>query len=350
MAAVGAAGERRGRSPAPILPSVATVSVVVPAYNASAFLDAALASVAAQSRPADEVVVVDDASSDGTGAVAERWADVLPLVLVRKPENEGLGAARRDGIARSSGDLLALLDADDYWLPDHLEVMVACYERHGGIISASGYHWVPEERLGSVAWNELAPVPSHDRQRHQILRWNFLLSNVLISREDYQAAGGFRDLRSDEDWDLWIRMIRDGARVTVPDTVTTFFRKRTGSLSSSEQLLAFDVRVLEELLETAAPEERPVVEGALRRRRARMRLLQGYDLARCGAIGPARREWLRAALQDRSFRGGLSTVDGSVALRALLCAIAPRRVVDHRDRRAADPDKLARRVAKARRH
>ena len=309
------------------------VTVVIPAYNAAPFLAAALSSVAAQSRPADEVVVVDDGSTDETTTIARAWADQLPLVLVVKEANEGLGAARRDGIDTSSGDLLALLDADDYLLPDHLEVLVGWYERHGGIVAASGYRWVPGQRMAQRAWNEIAPVPSPDEQPMEILRRNFIFSNVLIDRASYDRAGGFRALRSDEDWDLWIRMIRDGCRATVPDTATVIFRNRPTSLSAGEAYLSWDIQVLEELLPEVTGVEREVVEQALRRRRARVRLLDGYEHARAGRLGEARKAWVGAALGDRSLRGGLDP-QGSVTLRAALCLLAPRRMVRHRDHRA----------------
>lgn len=316
-----------------------TVSVIIPAYNAGCFLRAALASVAAQSRPADEVVVIDDASTDDTLAVAERWSDHLPLVLVRKQANEGLGAARRDGIANSSGDRLALLDADDYLLPDHLEVVLACHERHGGIVAASGYRWVPNQRIATTPWNVLAPVPPPGKQHEEILRRNFLFSNVVISRTSYERSGGFRALRSDEDWDLWIRMIRAGSRVMVPETVTVIFRNHPGSLSSAEGYLPWDIKVLEGLMDDVSDGERPIVERALRRRHARVRLLHGYELARSGRVADARFAWLRAAIQDRSLQGGLSPA-GSVALRAMLCLLAPRQMVQQRDRRAAKDVRL----------
>lgn len=313
--------------------SDATVSVIVPAYQAAPFLGAALASIAAQSRPADEVVVIDDGSTDATADIARAWESLLPLVLVQKAVNEGLGAARRDGIARSSGRLLALLDADDYLLPDHLEVMLACHEQHGGIVTASGYRWVPGARIAGTPWHEIAPVPPPSEQAAEILRRNFLYSNVLMERTDHDAAGGFRPLRCDEDWDLWIRMIRNGCRVVVPDTVTVAFRNRPDSLSAGEAFLPADIEVLESFLDEVTPEERRIVLQSLRRRRARARLLDGYVHARAGRIAAARREWLLAVAKDRSFRGGL-VPNGSVALRALICVLAPRSAVRRRDERA----------------
>jgi glycosyltransferase involved in cell wall biosynthesis len=276
--------------------------------------------------------LVDDGSTDDTAAIAERWAVKLPLVIVSKPVNEGVGAARRDGIARCSGDLVALLDADDYLLPDHLEVLLASREGPQRIVTPSGYRWVPERGLARLPYNLLTPLPELCDQPREILRRNFLYSAVLFDRESYLAAGGFRSWRCDEDWDLWIRMIRNGCRVTAPETVTMIIRNRADSLSSGEKALPWDIALLEELLDQVTPGERPIVKQALRRRQARMRLFDGYQHARAGRRSPARIAWLKAALQDRSLQGGLAP-QGSITLRALLCMLAPQRVVENRDRR-----------------
>jgi glycosyltransferase involved in cell wall biosynthesis len=310
------------------------VSVIVPAYQAAALLDTSLASVAAQTRPADEVVVVDDGSSDATAEVASRWAAVLPLVLVRQPVNGGLGAARCDGIARSSGDLVALLDADDVWLPDHLDVLLDTYEQHRRIVLARTYRWFPGRRLAPAPAARSWSLPAPARQPTVILDRNFVTCFVLFSRASYDAAGGFRPLRLDEDWDLWIRMIRGGERVHLAPTVTALRRFHGASLSAAEACLDHDIALLRELRPCLAHREQRVVDRAIRRRVARQRLVEGYAAARRGNRGAARAAWWRAAWLDRSLRAPLADGAGSVTLRALACLALPGRVVQTRDRRA----------------
>lgn len=113
-----------------------TVGVIIPAYNAESVISQALASVAAQERPADMVVVVDDGSQDQTSRLVKDWANRLPLKLIRLDENRGSGLARSAGLAEMDTELVAMLDADDYWLPDHLQVMTETHEEHGGLITA----------------------------------------------------------------------------------------------------------------------------------------------------------------------------------------------------------------------
>ncbi|WP_040493406.1 glycosyltransferase family 2 protein [Ilumatobacter nonamiensis] len=310
-----------------------TVSVIVPAYQAEEYLDAALASVSSQTTPADEVVVIDDASSDDTASIARRWADRLPITLVEKPVNEGLGAARASGIAASSGDLLALLDSDDVWFPDHLGVMLEQFERRPGLVTAGNLRWWPGDRIDPTPSFELNEVPPAPEQRLEILRRNFLFVGTLFSRDDHDRAGGFSARRKDEDWELWIRMIRQGVEVSTTGCVTVLYRQRSDSLSSLDGCLDDDIDVLRSL-DALRDDEAQVVETTLRRLMARRKLLDGYDLARADRIGDARRVWLRAAIEDRSVRWGPGQ-SGSTSVRALACIAGPRRAVAWRDDRHA---------------
>jgi glycosyltransferase involved in cell wall biosynthesis len=93
---------------------------VIPAYNAERFLSATVASVFAQTVPPDDVVVVDDGSTDGTPALLERLSETYPLRTMRR-DNVGQARARNDGVAAARGEFVALLDHDDQWHPSKLE-------------------------------------------------------------------------------------------------------------------------------------------------------------------------------------------------------------------------------------
>ena len=103
------------------------VSVITPAHNAAAHLAETLDSVFAQTYADYEVVVADDASTDDTAAIVARYADRMRYV--RSASNVGPAGARNLAIEHASGELLALLDADDLWLPDYLAEQVALYDR-----------------------------------------------------------------------------------------------------------------------------------------------------------------------------------------------------------------------------
>ena len=93
------------------------ISVIIPAYNAERYLSAAIDSVLAQTRPADEIIVVDDGSNDGTSRVEEVYRGQVRWL---RQANQGSAAARNRGVAAASGELLAFLDADDLWVPEKL--------------------------------------------------------------------------------------------------------------------------------------------------------------------------------------------------------------------------------------
>lgn len=110
------------------------VSVVIPLFNAARFIGEALASVAAQTRPVAQVVVVDDGSTDGSGEIAARHPGV---VLVRQA-NAGVAAAVRAGLKLTDGEWIAFLDADDRWMPDKTEQQASVLETEPAVDAVFG--------------------------------------------------------------------------------------------------------------------------------------------------------------------------------------------------------------------
>lgn len=316
------------------------LSVIVPAYNARDVVDQSLASVAAQTVPVDEVVLVDDGSSDDTAERARRWESKLPLRVHRLDENigagRGAGGARAIGIERSSGDRIALLDVDDVWFPDHIEVMLREHEAHGGLVTANHFFWIPGVELGSSPASELIPVPPPNRQPLAILAENFVYVSTLFGRDLYDRAGPMRNIRC-EDWDLWIKMVDAGATVTMPAQPTVLYRQSPTSVSGTDKLLVGDIDLLEEQLAGRTGEAAAVIEQALRRRRAKQRFLDGVKLVDDGDIAGARKAWLESIRIDPSLRANNSRMSGRVVVRSLACLVAPRSMVRRRERRQADP-------------
>lgn len=180
------------------------VSVVIPAYNASLFLGQALASVRAQRRAPDEIVVVDDCSTDDTVAIAiAHGARVLST-----GRNGGPARSRNVGIQGAKGDVLAFLDADDWWNPEHLEVVVGLLERFPeAAVAFSGARSVGTQEL-----EYLAPVPEEEPLD---LFWMLVRQNIIpqlataARRNVLLDAGGYEEsMRWAEDYDLWLRLSR----------------------------------------------------------------------------------------------------------------------------------------------
>ena len=153
------------------------MALIIPAFNAGAYLDQTLASVAGQTRPADVVVVADDCSGDDTGERARRWEIRLPIKVLRMDENVGPGPARHEAIRATDTTLLAIVDADDLLLPDHLETMIAAHDRAPGLVSAQELSWIPGRgidlagrrmRKRCACWPRGAVVDTAPAQLHQL--------------------------------------------------------------------------------------------------------------------------------------------------------------------------------------
>lgn len=266
------------------------VAVIVPAYQAAREIGAALASIAGQTTQPAEIVVVDDGSTDGTAEAARRWEHLLPLTVLRHAETRGAGAARRSAIAASRSPLLALLDADDVWLPGHLATLLEGYHQHGGVITSDAYRWQPAKGMLRATHHDRNPVPSPSRQTREILRRNFVFVGSLFARSSYEAVGGFRDGIA-EDWDLWIRMIRGGARVHATGRPTVFYRLSPSSVTNRPDVIDGYITVLERVLvEAASGRERAVASGTLMRMRARRHLARAHAAAARGDRQGARVE------------------------------------------------------------
>ncbi len=136
------------------------ISVIIPAYNASAYLAEALESVRAQTIQPDEIIVVDNASTDGTGELALNLG-----VRLEREHQQGAAHARNRGIAAAKGDLLAFLDADDQWLPDKLALQSRAFREDPGLDAVFGMlaqfispELTPEEASGIHCPVEASPA------------------------------------------------------------------------------------------------------------------------------------------------------------------------------------------------
>lgn len=120
------------------------ISVIIPAYNAEAFLDECFASLATQSFRDFEAIVVDDGSTDNTGALCDTWASSCPHVTVLHKENEGRLLARRDAMAVARGEYVMFLDADDALREDALLRVADAIADTGAEVVAFGFSKNPD--------------------------------------------------------------------------------------------------------------------------------------------------------------------------------------------------------------
>ena len=181
------------------------VSVVIPSYNAARFLPQALDSVFAQTFTDYEVIVVDDESQDETPAVVARYGSRLRYLRARLGS---ANATRNAGILASRGRYIALLDADDWWLPHKLEAQVDFAEQcpRAGLVYARCL--VVEEASGATLGELPAPPYPTGRVLQQLYFRQFVPSPTpLIRREVLERVGLFDPAeRGADDWEMWLRV------------------------------------------------------------------------------------------------------------------------------------------------
>ena len=210
----------------------ASITAVIPTYNVEGYLAGAIQSVLGQTRPPDQIVIVDDCSTDDTLAVARAFAD--PRIVVRStPVNSGSGAARNIGIKIATGDYVAMLDGDDYWLPDHLNVVGGLLDRHASATLA----FTPTEAFGAESYVWPIRVPCDrpvDCFWQCVPRTIIPHMNVLVRRDALREVGGYREtLRQSQDYDLFLRLAF-GRQFVCTSRVTTRYRRHEGSITTRQ--------------------------------------------------------------------------------------------------------------------
>ena len=247
-----------------------TVGVLIPMYNGADFIHQALASVAAQSRPVDQVVVIDDCSTDDSLMRVKEWSDRLPLTVIEFTTNSGVSEARNAGLAALNTDLVALLDADDVWLPDHVELSVNAHETCGGIISAGAFIWYPGGALRPYNKHLRLEVPPPHRQLGALLERNFVFVSSMVELSELHAVGGFRP-DTIEDWDLWVRLVARGLTVTQIERATVLYRRHPGNASRRRSvIIEQEIQLLLCFRRELPARYNSVIDRSLRHRRSEL--------------------------------------------------------------------------------
>ncbi len=241
-----------------------TVAAIIPTRDRAALTERAVASVLAQTRPPDELVVVDDGSEDGT---AERLREAFPGIVVIRlssphkgaggPTGRGVSAARNHGIRATRGDWLAFLDSDDEWLPEKLEAQlaaIAAQEAAKGdgksddvLVCHCDEIWIRHGR-------RVNPRRRHAKRGGFIFRHCLPLcaispSAAMVHRSLFERVGLFDEsLPACEDYDLWLRIC---ARHPVLYVDRRLVRKTGGhadQLSRTPALDRYRIRALDKIL------------------------------------------------------------------------------------------------------
>jgi len=211
------------------------VSVVVPLYNHAGYIAEAVTSILAQGRLVQEIIVLDDGSTDASAAVMRDLALQDRRIRFERQANRGAHAAINAGLALCGGELLAILNSDDAWLPGRLAALVAALDADPAAgIASSGMRFMDGGggEIGN-AWYDAALTFYRDAADLGValLNGNFLMttSNLLIRRETLAAVGPFAALRYGHDLDWLLRALALGQRMDIVETPLLRYRIHAGN-------------------------------------------------------------------------------------------------------------------------
>lgn len=208
------------------------VTIVMPIYNAEAFLKEAVNSVLLQSYCNWELLMVDDASTDRSLELAKEFARQDPRIKVLWNEkNQGVANTRNRGIAEAKGDYIALLDSDDVWLPKKLERQVALLEERCAQLAYCSYDFI-DDKGNSILKPYLVPETTNFEK---MLYNNVIGCSTVLIQADLFKKHRFLKECYHEDYALWMEMLQEGCRAVGLSEVYVHYRKVFGSRSDNKK-------------------------------------------------------------------------------------------------------------------
>lgn len=272
------------------------VSVIIPAYNCAAYLPTAIESVLAQTFRDREIVVVDDGSTDDTPAVV---APYLSRIHYIRQANKGLPGARNAGIQSSTAEFIALLDADDSWLPDKLQRQMPLFRdpEVGIVYTDFSVRYADGRLLASYLADR--PLASEGYVVDNYLRSRFLFpSSMVLRRTAMEACGLFdEEMIASEDIELFARICLRWkvARVDLPLMIRT--ESTHNITANSGRMNDYTILAFEKILarEPALPAS---TRNTLHRELGRQHWWRGYARFHAGQAAEARKDLLRAVRFD----------------------------------------------------
>ncbi len=300
-------GARIGRREPACESRAPLISIIIPAYNVAPFIGETLESVLAQTFTDYEVIVINDGSPD-TVEFELALKPYLPWVKYLKQENLGAGAARNAGLRSAQGEFVAFLDGDDLWMPNYLDEQIKFIRQHNcDLVCADALMFgdTPNSTQTYMQWlmND-APETGTVSFRDLIGGERSLItSGVVARRRSILQTGSFDEsLRTAQDFDLWLRLTRNGARLMYQRKPLLRYRCHPNGLTGGTlNSIKRELRVLDKIESDydLTPAEISEVSEAIRRRRAILQFELGKVLIAQGEVAGARTSFAKAC-SDRS--------------------------------------------------
>jgi len=215
------------------------LSVLMSIYSGdnAKHLDAAVESIISQTRLPNEIVVVQDGPlTDELSGIIEQWQQKHPglLKIVSLPENRGLGVAMQQGLKACSYSIIARMDADDISCRDRFEKQIKFLEGHPDVAAVSTWMACFEDDPNDILFIRRMPQKYENIRRIARYRNPILGASVMFRRSEVEAVGGYTDLRRNQDYHLWVRMLLKGSKITcIPEPLykvrfdENFLKRRT---------------------------------------------------------------------------------------------------------------------------
>ncbi|HSE32184.1 MAG TPA: glycosyltransferase [Pyrinomonadaceae bacterium] len=280
-----------------------TASIVIAAYNASAFIQQTLDSVLAQTFTDYETIVVNDGSVDTPELERILESHPLPIVYISQ-QNKGVSAARNAGIKVAKGKFYAQLDSDDQWEPDYLAVQVRFLTERPdiGLVYPNAIIFGDSSDVG-LEYMKICPSEGEVSFESLIEERCIVLTCVTARMSVIKSVGMFDEaLRSCEDFDLWLRIIKNGGRISYHRQVLARYRRHLGSLSSDRVWMTSNLlAVMEKTAKRSdlTDSEREILSKQLALRQTSLQLFQGKHAL---ALGDATVALKRLEEANRSLR------------------------------------------------
>lgn len=222
------------------------VSVIMPAYNSAGFIDQAIRSIQDQTYTNWELIIVDDASRDGTiSLVKEKMSLDKKIQLLQNRENQGTGVARNLGIKAAKGRYISFLDADDLWVPQKLQIQVNFMQEQDLGMSYSSYSLISEE---GEPMNKTVQALS-DLSYSKLLKANYI--GNLTGMYDVRKTGKVYapKLRKRQDWALWLSVLKRAGEARGIQQTLAFYRVRKAGISANKlALIVYNFKVYHQFL------------------------------------------------------------------------------------------------------
>lgn len=229
---------------------VPVVSIVMPAYNASAFIAESIFSVQEQTFDSWELLIIDDASTDNTLNIIKDFAQRDHRIIVHSlPVNQGAGFARNIGIKASKGNYISFLDADDLWKPHKVRTQLDFMKKNGVAVSFSSYELMEEN---GTSLNQKVQA-LEELSFSKLLRANYVgnLTGMYCSGEIGKIYSP--PIRKRQDWGLWLKAVEKAGIAKGIIEPLAKYRVRKGSISGNKwEMLQYNYKVYRKVLHFSA--------------------------------------------------------------------------------------------------